>query len=747
MFKRMIIGLAGLVVLCVSVLYGAGRGCFSADEGPGELTTEPIPEIVIASRQEAQRAAASAQGVPAGEQILFGDLHVHTTVSMDAFLMSLPLVQGEGSRPQADACDFARYCSALDFWSINDHAESLVPQVWRETVESIRQCNAVAGDPANPDVVAFLGWEWTQIGRTPEEHYGHKNVVLAHTDADRIPSRPIASSSFSSRVMRDTTTVWQRGALSLLTRESRMWQLARHLSRLQDAPACDPEAHVLDLPETCLESTVTPGGLFRKLQEWGRDAIVIPHGTTWGLYTPPGSTWDKQLTAAEHDPGLQTLIEVYSGHGNSEEYRDWRAVRFDADGEAVCPEPRDDYLPTCWRAGEIVEARCRVAGLDREECLERAAEARRNAARAGVQDLATVPGSEMEEWIDSGQCRDCVLPAYNYRPGSSVQYIMALRNFDQPGPPRRFEFGFMASSDVHTARPGTGFKELDRSEMTEATGQVESHPLLAMRPDPEDPEPRSRALDPEKPFSLLGNLLQGERQASFFLTGGLTAVHSAGRNREEIWDALERKEVYGTSGPRILLWFDLVNGPDPRSPQVPMGGQTEMVRTPRFSARAVGSFEQNPGCPEYSVSAVSPERLHHLCRGECYNPSDQRRLISRIEVVRIRPQNAPDESVAELIDDPWRVFECEPDPSGCAVAFSDPEFSSAGRDVLYYVRAIEEPSAAVNAGNLRCEYDEQGRCLKVDPCFGDYRTDYEEDCLAQTEERAWSSPIFVAYRP
>ena len=413
----------------------------------------------------------------------------------------------------------------------------------------------------------------------------------------------------------------------------------------------------------------------------------------------------------------------------------------------MCPEPRDDYLPTCWRAGQIVEARCQAAGLDREECAERAAEARRNAARAGVQDLATVPGAAMEEWLDSGQCRDCVLPAYNYRPGGSAQYIMALRNFDQPGPPRRFEFGFMASSDIHTARPGTGFKELDRREMTEATGQVESHPLLEMRPGPEDPEPRSRALDLEKPFSLLGNLIQGERQASFFLTGGLAAVHSAGRSREEIWDALERKEVYGTSGPRILLWFDLVNGPDPGSPQVSMGGQTEMVRTPRFSARAVGSFEQNPGCPEYSVSAVSPERLHHLCRGECYNPSDRRRGISRIEVVRIRPQNAPDESVAELIDDPWRVFECEPDPSGCAVAFSDPEFSSAGRDALYYVRAIEEPSAAVNAGGLRCEYDEQGRCLKVDPCFGDYRTDYEEDCLAQTEERAWSSPIFVAYRP
>ena len=96
--------------------------------------------------------------------------------------------------------------------------------------------------------------------------------------------------------------------------------------------------------------------------------------------------------------------------------------------------------------------------------------------------------------------------------------------------------------------------------------------------------------------------------------------------------------------------------------------------------------------------------------------------------------------------DPWRSFECEPDPSGCAVVFSDPEFAAAGRDSLYYVRAIEAPSPAVNAANLRCRYDEQGNCVEVDPCFGDYRTDYQDDCLAETEERAWSSPIFVEHR-
>jgi hypothetical protein len=122
---------------------------------------------------------------------------VHTTFSADAFMMSLPILQGEGAHPPADACDFARYCSALDFWSINDHAEAISPQHWRETTDTIRECNAVAGDPKNPDIVAYIGWEWTQVGVTPQTHYGHKNVIFRELDPARVPKRPIAALSRS----------------------------------------------------------------------------------------------------------------------------------------------------------------------------------------------------------------------------------------------------------------------------------------------------------------------------------------------------------------------------------------------------------------------------------------------------------------------------------------------------------------------------------------------------------------------
>ena len=130
-----------------------------------------------------------------------------------------------------------------------------------------------------------------------------------------------------------------------------------------------------------------------------------------------------------------------------------------------------------------------------------------------------------------------------------------------------------------------------------------------------------------------------------------------------------------------------------------------------------------------------------LCRGQCYFPGDERKLISRIEVVRIRPQINSEEALNELIDSPWRVYECSDNPDGCEVEFRDEEYDSVARDTVYYVRAIEEPSDAVNGAMQGCEFSEQGECIAVKECGAN--GGQGEDCLAPIEERAWSSPIFL----
>ena len=729
--RRVLLAMAVVVAALLALLWTSGRGWFGEPVTAGVPRGAALPFEVV-ERRGARQAGAFA----APKQILFGDLHVHSTFSLDAFQMSLPMSGGEGAHPVSDACDFARYCSGLDFWSINDHATALTPRRWRETVEAVRQCDGIAeGAGGEPDLVSLLGWEWTQMGSRPENHWGHKNVILRGLADDEIPTRPIAAappdgvpSAFNS----SRGGAIALGAAALLV--ERGHDLAAFLAELAAVPECPAGVPVRDLPEDCSEQVKTPGELFAKLDDWGVPSLVIPHGTTWGMYTPPGSDWRKQLSSDQHDPDRQTLIEVYSGHGSSEEYRSWKAVEAGPEGRR-CPEPTAEYLPSCWRAGEIIAERCREAGIDEAECLRRAARARKNFVDADRNGGPwTVPGVQASEWLDAGQCRDCFQPAFNHRPQASVQAMLALSN-DEVGEPESFRFGFVASSDVHSSRPGTGYKEFARRWMTDARmGEVGRSSLVAAYA--RDPRPESERFDAAgEPPSVA--FFETERNGSFFFTGGLAAVHAEGRSRDAVWEALERRETYGTSGPRILLWFDLVNAV---GGALPMGSAVVMSEVPEFRVRAAGSFEPKPGCPEHASKALASSEIARLCRGECYFPSDFRRPIQRIEVVRIRRSAGLGDGPERLIEDPWRVFECDSSREGCEVRFSDPEYATSDREALYYVRAIENASPTIGADPLGCSRDTAGRCIELDPCFD---RPNDDDCLSPSEHRAWSSPIYV----
>jgi len=736
------IGLIGSAVVGIGL---AGRGFFGRSDSESFAPSAPSRNTQ-GPRRSGDKKISSPGTLE--NQILFGDLHVHTTISFDAFMLNLPLMGGEGAHTPADACDFARHCAVLDFYSLNDHASNIDPDDWQRSVESIRQCNALAESKDEPDMVAFVGWEWTQAGLSPEDHYGHKNIVLAGDREGQVPSRPIAATA--GGVASHPPSVWARGALALQS-GGRMHDLARRWTQLGGMEVCG-DGHVRTLPDDCREIAATPADLFRKLDEWGHDSIVIPHGTTWGIYTPPGSNWKTQLNAGNHDPKRQTLLEVYSGHGQSEVYRDWRSVEYSENGEKLCPETRPDYLPLCRRAGEIVRARCLSLGEEQSECDLRAQEAEVFAIEAGISPQVTVPGATGEEWLDAGQCRDCQQPAFKYRPTGSAQYIAAVSDFSAfaeksddenddvlSQKPKRFRMGFIASSDIHTARAGSGYKEF-RSMTDAGQRRVPDQGGIVgsfLRGPKDDPVAQARSIVEAKEKLSGLQFYETERTQSFLYTGGLAAVHASGRDRASIWEAIKSRRVYGTSGPRILLYFDLIR----ERTRHPMGSAVEMAKAPYFEVRAVGSFEQLPGCPEEKSGVLSAQQMQRLCRGECYNPGDTRRPISHIEIVRIRPQSHPGEAVDTLIDDPWARYECPDDPSGCTAVFEDPEFDTTRRDTVYYARVFEHPKPTVNGAMLACRSEGDNACVETDPC------QRGEECLAPDAPRAWSSPIYVDFKP
>ena len=700
MIKKLFLLLLLLLVLAISFLYAVGSGVFGEPWSPEPVTpgSRILPEPV---------------DTPYGEpQVLFGDLHSHTNYSLDAYIYNTQWMKGTGKVTPADACDFARYCSALDFWSINDHAEGLTPRVWADTLQSIRECNESAGDPLNPDMVSFVGWEWSNINKEDvPNHYGHKNVIFRTWEPGLTPTRPIAARTEDIFAPVPAPVLGMLGFSEGIRTAS---DLGWYMDESKSTPICRDDLPSDQLPDDCREVALTPSALFRKLDEWGFDSIVIPHGLAWGTTNPLGGDFQTQMD--EHQQRYQKLLEVYSGHGSSELFFDFERIGVSADSGNYCPLATENFTPCCRQAGEIARRQCETPGSSRcdlavQQAVDKYVEAGTPAGRN------VFPDATLDDWAGCGQLQNTFQPSALYVPKLAAQYSLAL-GFDEEGEPKRAKFGLIGSSDGHQARPGASYKESSRLLYTDSKDLGrDSLDLESFAPDKES--------------------------GSFYYTGGLVAVHVEGRDRDSIWAALDSRNVYATSGNRMLVWFNLMNGP---SGSVPMGTEVTMQGTPRFRVRALGEFEQKPGCPDYARAALGEERLKLLCGGECYRPTgDKRKAVSRIEIIRIRPQISPTEKITPLIEDPWKVFPCAGTGEGCAAEFEDPEYSAGGRSSLYYARVIQEEENLINGDPFGCEYDEKGQCIKRNYCV-ENNAKPDMNCLSKAEPRAWTSPIFLEYR-
>ena len=652
--------------------------------------------------------------------IRFGDPRVLTAYSDDALLLSLPALGGRESASLGAACDYARYCSAVDFWVAADHAESLTPSRWRSAVETIEQCNAVATTEDPRATTAHIGFTWTRSD--PDTLTASRSLwVTDNATALVTPPHSIGIEA-QARQVDDWTT---RLRLLLSAPARRTLDYLTHARATRQHINCSAESR----PSRCAQRAATPTDVMRLLGDAGTRARSVMIESTQGAYVAAGA-----MPAFDVD-GSSQLFEIMSGHGAAEVYRPFRPARIGQNGDLTCPAPLDNFVASCWIAGEIVYSRCRSDGVNDERCRARATAARALYLAYEPGGHRVIGGARADDWVDGNQCRDCFMPAFNYRPTGSAQYLLAARRFDAAGTAERHYLGFVGSSASHRARPGNGYKEQARALIAD----VVNVPEAPLREALFGRVGADIATAAPPTASVTRHLAEHERAQSFRYSGALTAVHVPRESAPAMSEALDQRRVYATSGDRILLWFSLDNGGSRRRP---MGSRVETQIEPRFHVTAAGALKQLPGCPPAAIDALGPMRIEQLCRTECYHPADERKLISRIEIVRIRPQRSPDESIDALIDDPWRVHVCKPDPLGCRFDFSDPEYVSGERDVTYYARVIQAPSLAINGAGLRCEYDDNGRCVAMNPCRSDSGN---PDCLAPVEERAWSSPIYLEW--
>ncbi len=278
-----------------------------------------------------------------------------------------------------------------------------------------------------------------------------------------------------------------------------------------------------------------------------------------------------------------------------------------------------------------------------------------------------------------------------------------------------FKFGLIASTDTHNATAG-GVSERD----------YPGH--LGMADD------------------TVGKRTGRERGGALNSPGGLIGVWAEENNRAPIFDAMRRKEVFGTSGPRIKARFfggwnydknlcDLVvnaNGADNQwlhiayEQGVPMGGD--------LPARLVANNTQssNHGSPRFIAQAMAdvgtqalpgtPLQRLQIIKG--WVDKDGNRMNKVFDVAG-NPNNGASVDTQS----------CQRSGEGFAqlcTVWEDPEFNPQQRAV-YYLRAIENPSCRYNAWQ----------------CMGLKGDDRPDSCDVDTaeqpksiQERAWSSPIW-----
>jgi hypothetical protein len=266
-----------------------------------------------------------------------------------------------------------------------------------------------------------------------------------------------------------------------------------------------------------------------------------------------------------------------------------------------------------------------------------------------------------------------------------------------------FKFGLSAGTDTHNAMAGG----VDERSYPGHLGKGDETAQMRVSADTE----------------IAGNVANNP--------GGLIGVWAEENDRGAIFEAIRRKEVFGTSGPRIRPRFfggwdlreDLCGDPEwvarADAAGVPMGGDLaaspEEGRSPSFLVAALADAGTR------SAPGTDLQRIQ-IVKGWVENDGMSRQAVYDVAGTADNGADVDPET-------------CRPRGRGhrqlCAV-WRDPDFDLT-RSAVYYARVVENPSCRYNAW----------QCLEL--TGNDRPADCDDPAIAKViQERAWTSPIWYS---
>jgi hypothetical protein len=328
--------------------------------------------------------------------------------------------------------------------------------------------------------------------------------------------------------------------------------------------------------------------------------------------------------------------------------------------------------------------------------------------------------SPNDEWAGFEQYEYFIGSSLKLTPGagdfvrSAYQRGLALQETEGFNP---YKFGLISSSDTHV-----GAASLVEQYHWGKTAQDGASPEARRSVPPNGRKTWDGAEDPRT---------RREITATQFSSSGLAGVWAESNTREAIFDAMQRKETFGTSGPRMKVRFFAGMDYEPAmlddtdllvrayDQGVPMGGQLERVTGETAPGFVVWAIRDPLGAPLQRAQVIKVW-------------SDKGETHEVVHDVACSGGALPDATTHRCPDNGASV-----DISDCSTAagtganelkayWQDPDFDAA-REAAYYVRVLENPTCPWST------WDAVRNGTPPNP-----------ELPETVQERAWSSPIWYA---